>query len=65
VPPGDAAALAFAMRQALADPDRRRAMGQQGRVTVDAEFNAATEAARLSRLFTGYAEGTPPRDKRP
>ncbi|MBS0123384.1 glycosyltransferase family 4 protein [Thetidibacter halocola] len=65
VPPGDAAALADAMARALADPERRRVMGKQGRVVVDAEFNAATEAARLSRLITGYATGIPPRDKRP
>ncbi|WP_425071656.1 glycosyltransferase [Sagittula sp. S175] len=64
VPPGDPDALAAAIAETLADPDRRRAMGQAGRAIVAADFAIQTEAARLSTLFTAYARGeTPP--KRP
>jgi glycosyltransferase involved in cell wall biosynthesis len=65
VPPGDSTALQRAIDTALADPEARRAMGQQGRTIVDADFNIAHEAARLSALFTGYHTGTPPKGKRP
>ena len=62
VPPGDAEALTEAIDALLASADRRRAMGSAGRATVAAEFNIHREAARLSALFTAYAEGrTPPR----
>lgn len=65
VPPGDATALAGALQDTLSDAEHRKAMGQQGRVIVDADFNIAAEAARLSALFCGYHEGTPPKGKRP
>lgn len=64
VPPGDVAALAEALQNVLSDPENRKAMGRQGRVVVDADFNIATEAARLSALFCGYHSGTPPKGKR-
>jgi glycosyltransferase involved in cell wall biosynthesis len=51
VPPGDAAALAEAIRDLAADPERRRAMGAHGRARVAAEFDIDVEAARLARLF--------------
>ena len=35
-------------------------MGAVGRATVEAEFNIHIEAARLSHLFTAYAEGSQP-----
>ncbi len=60
VPPGDAPALAQAIEQLLASPDQRRVMGAVGRATVEAEFNIHIEAARLSHLFTAYAEGDSP-----
>ena len=60
VPAGDADALAAAILDLMADPDRRRAMGAAGRARVAAGFNAATEAARLATLFTA-AKGAPKR----
>ena len=53
-------ALAQAIEQLLATPDQRRVMGAVGRATVEAEFNIHIEAARLSHLFTAYAEGDSP-----
>ncbi|MBP0484322.1 glycosyltransferase family 4 protein [Sagittula salina] len=64
VPPGDADALATALRDLLSDPGRRRAMGQAGRARVAEAFDARQEAARLSALFTAYARGEAP-PKRP
>ncbi|MBY6004054.1 glycosyltransferase [Salipiger bermudensis] len=60
VPPGDATALAEAIAQLLASADQRRVMGSVGRATVEAEFNIHIEAARLSHLFSAYAEGESP-----
>jgi glycosyltransferase involved in cell wall biosynthesis len=57
VPPGDAAALATAVGTLLADPERRARMGQAGRARVLAEFDQATEAARLDGLFDGAGRG--------
>ena len=65
VPPGDVAALGHTLQEALSQPDQRKTMGQHGRAIVDADFNIATEAARLSSLFCGYHAGTPPKGKRP
>lgn len=64
VPPGDADALRSAIAEALANPARRRRMGEAGRAHVTEAFDIHREAARLSALFTAYANGeTPP--KRP
>ncbi|WP_265501149.1 glycosyltransferase family 4 protein [Paracoccus beibuensis] len=51
VPPGDGAALADAVCAILADPDQAARMGAAGRRKVRAEFDIATEAARLAALF--------------
>lgn len=51
VPPGDASAMAAAIRQLLADPRRAAAMGQAGRVQVRERYNTRTMAATLGRLL--------------
>lgn len=51
VPPGDARALARALRELLADPQRRRAMGQAGRARALASF---TPERHLAALLGGY-----------
>lgn len=51
VPPGNLEALSDAIAAVLADPPRARAMGEAGRAKVEAEFDIATQAARISRLF--------------
>ncbi len=46
VPPGDPRALAAAVRELAADPERRRRMGDAGRAFVEREFGRAAWAAR-------------------
>ncbi|MFZ5963192.1 glycosyltransferase [Thalassococcus sp. BH17M4-6] len=65
VPPGDGAALTAALRDLLADPALRQAMGAKGRETVAREYTIAQEAARLSHLFQSYAKGGTTPSKRP
>jgi len=51
VPPGDVAALATGLDEALAHPDRLAAMGQRGREHVLANF---TTAQMLEKEFSAY-----------
>jgi glycosyltransferase involved in cell wall biosynthesis len=62
VAPGDVDGLAEALVAVMADPARRRAMGEAGRAKVMAEFDGAAEAAWLARLFAG-SDGLPVRPK--
>lgn len=55
VPPGDVESLTEAIRTLAGDPAARAAMGQAGRRKVVAEFDIATEAARLAALFSDLA----------
>ncbi len=57
--PGDVDALADRVVKLLADPELRRARGAHGRRVVEAEFDSATEAARLRALFDAAASGIP------
>ena len=50
VPPGDAAALAAALRALAADPARRAAMGQAARHLAEARFDAREVAQRMVRV---------------
>ncbi len=61
VPPGDAAALARALGELLADPDRARAMGARGRERVLARFTWELVAGRLSEVLRSAARR--PRDR--
>ncbi|MCZ4259500.1 glycosyltransferase [Limimaricola sp. G21655-S1] len=51
VPPGAEMPLAVAMVALAGDAARRSAMGAEGRARVLAEFDAASEVARLARLL--------------
>lgn len=51
VPPGDATALADALRRLRDDPALRSRLGQEGRQKVVREFNLRTNAARLATEF--------------
>lgn len=62
--PGDAAGLADALAALIADPERRRRMGEAGRAKVVAEHDAAAEARRLLALFAGHAACAAPKDVR-
>jgi glycosyltransferase involved in cell wall biosynthesis len=53
VPPGDAAALAGALSQLLADPRRARRMGARGRARVASRFLWRHVAERLERALIG------------
>jgi glycosyltransferase involved in cell wall biosynthesis len=55
VPPGDAGALAEALAPLLADGELRRKLGAQGRGRVEQEFQSATAARHLQRLFEQHA----------
>ena len=65
VPPGDATALQAAIDTLLCDAETRTAYGAAGRARVEAEFSIDREAAWLSQLFAGYAQGTGALPKRP
>ena len=51
VPPGDAAALAEALSELIRAPDRRLAMGREGRRRILSEFVFEDGIARLAARF--------------
>ncbi len=53
VPPGDVDALAAAMLQVLADPDRARQMGEAGRSNVEAEHDIRAMVRRYEAAWEG------------
>jgi len=60
VPPGDAGALADAIRDLLDHPERRARMGERGRERIRAEFDweeAARETVRVYRDAIANADG--------
>jgi glycosyltransferase involved in cell wall biosynthesis len=50
-PPGDAEALAGAIRECLADPARAAEYGRNGRADVEAEFSWEAISLSLLRLY--------------
>jgi glycosyltransferase involved in cell wall biosynthesis len=57
VPPGDAAALAGALRRLLDDPPRRRERGAAGRRAFEERFAWEHQEAKLLRLYRDLASG--------
>lgn len=55
VRPGDPAALAHALQELLADPDRARAMGEAGRKRVQERFSAAAATSRVLEVYDELA----------
>lgn len=55
VPPGDADALAAALRRLAADPERRRRLGAAGRERVAARYDSAVQTPRLVELLAEVA----------
>ena len=51
VPPGDAGALASALRRVITDSELRGRLGQQARALAQAEFDVAGYGARFIRLY--------------
>ena len=51
VPPGDARALAGAMERLLANPQERRALGEEGQRRVESRFRAALMARRVENVY--------------
>lgn len=56
VPPGDAEALAAALRR-LGDPERRRRLGEAAREHVDERYDNALQTPRILALAKSVAEG--------
>jgi glycosyltransferase involved in cell wall biosynthesis len=52
VPPADSEALATAIRVLAADPQRREAMGRQGRCYVEKHFDRVDLARMYRKLMT-------------
>lgn len=57
VPPRDPAALARALDEAAADPDRCRRLGEAGRLRVEREFSLDAVVAAYERLWTLVLSG--------
>ena len=57
VPPGDADALAGALRRLLADPSLRERLGEGGRGRVACEFTAVKMAERTVALYRAVLGG--------
>jgi len=55
VPPGDADALADAVRSLLQNPDRMRAMGMVARRQVELRFSIAEHVRQVERLYRALA----------
>jgi glycosyltransferase involved in cell wall biosynthesis len=55
LPPGDARALADAVRQCSDNPDEARAKGEAGRRRLEAHFSLDVSAARLAALYRSLA----------
>ncbi len=56
VPPRDPEALAAALAELLADPERRRAMGSAGRKRVEAEFTLDRMVGEVLRVYRGVLQ---------
>ena len=56
-PPGDAEALAGAMVDLAGDPERRRSMGERGRLRAE-RFDASVMVASYARLFERLCGGS-------
>ena len=56
VPPGDANALADALRELERDPELRLRLGRVGRAKVEREFDLKTNAGLLAARFTAEAQ---------
>jgi glycosyltransferase involved in cell wall biosynthesis len=63
VAPRDPAALAAAADTLLADPDRRRAMGESARARRHEEFGIDTMARRVEDLYTELLDRAAPRGR--
>lgn len=63
IPPEDSAALATAIRELAADPQRRQAMSAQGRSYVEQYFDRAVLASQYRKIILGLGQaasgGTP------
>jgi len=56
VPPEDADALAGALAELAADPERARRMGEAGRRRIEADFDISTVAGAYLELWRGLLD---------
>lgn len=61
VPPSDVTSLAEALRLLIADPARRRRMGEKGRLRAEALFSAEAARDALERELLSVIRGVTPR----
>jgi glycosyltransferase involved in cell wall biosynthesis len=57
VPPGDAGALAAAIRRLVESPELRARLGAAGRETAERRFDRARLAAEVAPIYRALAEG--------
>jgi glycosyltransferase involved in cell wall biosynthesis len=61
VPPGDAAALATALLQLMAAPDRAAALGRAARAEVERRFSFETMVSRFEHIYLAELAARAPR----
>jgi glycosyltransferase involved in cell wall biosynthesis len=59
VPPGDAEALAAALRRLIHDPDLRRSLGKRAREVAAERFGAVAQSRRLEAILLRVMAGSP------
>jgi starch synthase len=57
VAPGDPVALADALEELLADPERAARLGAEGRRLVTHDFDLRTEVSSLASIFQALVDG--------
>ncbi len=59
MPPGDAEALAAALRRLISNPELRRSMGKRAREVAAERFGAVAQSRRLEAILLRVMGGSP------
>lgn len=65
VTPGDSSALARGILELLADPERARRLGGEGRAVMRRDFHPDAETRELADLYAGLLDGAPVDESEP